>query len=301
MTDSTARASLSAEYTEPPKSVPAMYCSECRSILRIMYFSLDERPLCPKCSTTYRQRIDMGTGPAAMGRAVLYGTGAAIAGMIGVAILLSIFNAFRIISAIGVAFLVAKAIGKATGNYGGRRYQVLAVTLTYLALGLAMLMPVFRAARELAHVKVPPRVESRYGPAGERAELNDAIQSLQSAPREGETAEETQARADSLAAADSVHRLDEARAQLKAKNGNAMYADRLAGNAGKLLLGAIGLLFVLPILSSFTYGLYAGVISIFALVFALKKAWELTALVTDLSLSGPYKVGEGPIPPSFGT
>lgn len=300
MTDSTARASRPAEYTEPQKPVVSMYCSECRAILRIMYFSLDERPLCPKCSASYRTRIELGTGPSAMGRAILYGTGAAIAGMIGVAILLSLVGAFRIISALGVAWLVATAIGKATGNYGGRRYQVLAVTLTYLALGLAMLMPVFRAARELAHVKTPPKLEARYGPAGEQAAISDEIQSFQAAPREGESEQETQARADSLAAADSVQRLEQARAHLRATNPNAAFAGRLAGNVGAVLLAAIGLLVVLPILSSFTYGIYGGVISIFALVFALKKAWEMTALVTDLDLSGPYKVGEGPIRPTFG-
>jgi hypothetical protein len=69
---------------------------------------------------------------------------------------------------------------------------------------------------------------------------------------------------------------------------------------GAMLMGVIGLLFILPILSSFSYGIYAGVISIFALGFGLKKAWELTALVTDYDLSGPFRVGEGPIPPTIG-
>jgi hypothetical protein len=32
----------------------------------------------------------------------------------------------------------------------------------------------------------------------------------------------------------------------------------------------------------------------------MKRAWKMTDLVTDYQLSGPYKVGEGPIAPKFG-
>ena len=57
---------------------------------------------------------------------------------------------------------------------------------------------------------------------------------------------------------------------------------------------------MLPILSSFSYGIYAGVLSIFGLVFALRKAWELMALVTDYDLTGPFRVGDGPIRATIG-
>jgi hypothetical protein len=298
--DSTSRTNPPAEYTVPPKPAPGMYCSECKAILRLTYFSLNARPLCPKCGESYRARIERGTGPGSMGRAVLYGSGAAIAGMIGVAIVLSVFNAFRIISAIGVAYLVAKAIGKATGNYGGRRYQVLAVSLTYAALGLAMLMPVFVAAHQLSGIKAPPRQETRTGPAGETAAIDEEMQSMYAQPREGEDPEVAAARADSIAVADSVRRLERTRANFKAMDKNAAMADRLAGGVGAMFIGAIALLFVLPILSSFSYGLYAGVFSIMALGFALKKAWELTDIVMEFELTGPFRVGQGPIPPTFG-
>jgi hypothetical protein len=175
-------------------------------------------------------RIERGIGPGSMGRAVLYGTGAAIAGMIGLAIVLSIFNAFRIVSSIAVAYLVARAIGKATGNYGGRRCQVLAVGLTCASLGLGMLIPVMRAAGRLDEVKAPPKLEARHGPAGESAEFDDEIRSMNSAPREGEDP-------------------------------------------------AVALLFVLPILSSFAFGLYAGVIAIFALGFAPRRTLLICAAV----------------------
>jgi hypothetical protein len=289
------------DQTDAQKVGPAMPCAECKSILRTMYYSLDGRPLCTRCMQGYRKRIDRGTGPGAMGRAVLYGTGAALAGMIGVALLLTFVGAFRIIASIGVAFLVAKAIGNATGHYGGRRYQILAVSLTYVALGLAMLMPVFRAAREMSKVTAPPRSAARFGPAGEQAELRDELNSQATfadaadpnAPPEDPAVVE--ARMDSIARADSIQRLEQTRANLRARDGNMMAAQKLAGGAGAMVMGAVGLIFVLPILSSFSYGIYGGVFSIFGLVFALRKAWQLTEIVTDYELTGPFRVGEGPI------
>lgn len=294
------------DQTDAQKVGPAMPCAECKSILRTMYYSLDGRPLCTRCMQGYRKRIDRGTGPGAMGRAVLYGTGAALAGMIGVALLLTFVGAFRIIASIGVAFMVAKAIGNATGHYGGRRYQILAVSLTYVALGLAMLMPVFRAAREMSKVTAPPRSAARFGPAGEQAELRDELHSQATfadaadpnAPAEDPAV--LAAREDAIARADSIQRLEQTRANLRARDGNMMAAQKLAGGAGAMVMGAVGLLVTLPILSSFSYGLYGGVLSIFGLVFALRKAWQLTEIVTDYELTGPFRVGEGPIAARFG-
>ena len=283
-----------------------MPCSECKSILRTMYYSLDERPLCTRCMQGYRKRIERGTGPGAMGRAVLYGAGAAFVGMIGVALLLTFVGAFRIIASIGVAFIIAKAIGNATGHYGGRRYQILAVSLTYVALGLAMLTPVFRAAREMSRVTAPPRSAARFGPAGEQAELRDELNSQAVVEQAGEPdaapedPEVVAARADSVARADSLARLEQTRANLRARDGNMRAAQKLEGGVRAMIVGALGLIFVLPILSSFSYGLYAGVLSIFGLVFALRKAWQLTEIVTDYQLTGPFRVGEGPIAARIG-
>ena len=300
MSTSNVARSRDSEFNEPRQVPPAMSCAECKSILRTMYFNLDGRPLCPKCSNTYRERIDRGTGPGAFARAVLYGSGAAFAGMVGVALLLMFIGAFRIVASIGVAYMVAKAIDKATADYGGRHYQILAVTLTYLALGLAMLMPVVKAAYDLSKVTAPAKREARFGPAGEQAAINEELNSIAAAPEEGEDPAVTQARADSIAKADSVNRLEQTKANLRANDSNMSAADKLKGGAISILIGALGLLVVLPILSSFSYGLYAGVLSIFGLVFALHKAWKMTELATDYDLSGPFKVGEGPIAPTIG-
>ncbi|MEO5813744.1 MAG: hypothetical protein ABIT20_00555 [Gemmatimonadaceae bacterium] len=286
---------------EPEKIPPILPCAECKTMVRTAYFNLDGRPLCPRCSQPYREKIDRGTGSAAMGRAILYGSGAAVVGMIGVALLLLVVNGFRIIASLGVAWLVATAIGKATANYGGRRYQILAVSLTYVALGLSMLMPVIVAANQLSKVKAPPKSESRAGPAGERAQFQDEINSLASQPRENEDEATVAARADSIAQADSVRRLEQTRANLKAHDGNMQVADRLDGGFASKVLGAFWLILLLPIIGSFlSYGPYAAAMSILALGFAMRRAWQMTDLVTDYDLTGPFRVGEGPIAPKFG-
>ncbi len=286
---------------EPIKVPPILPCAECKTLVRTAYFNLDGRPLCPRCSQPYREKIDRGTGSVAMGRAMLYGTGAAVVGMVGVALLLMVVNGFRIIASLGVAWLVATAIGKATANYGGRRYQVLAVSLTYVALGMAMLMPVIVAANQLSKVKAPPKSESRAGPAGERAAFQDEVNSLASQPREGEDEAVVAARADSVARVDSVARLEQTRANLRANDGNMQVANKLDGSFMAKVIGGIELILILPIIGSFlSYGPYAAAMSILALGFAMRKAWQMTDLITDYELTGPFRVGEGPIAPKFG-
>ena len=55
----------------------------------------------------------------------------------------------------------------------------------------------------------------------------------------------------------------------------------------------------LPILANMQYGMYAAGLGLLAFAFGMKKAWDLAANGIELELSGPYKVGEGPIAPSF--
>jgi hypothetical protein len=293
-----------AAFKPAEKVPPAIPCSDCRNVLRTSYFSLDERPLCPRCAQQYRDKIDRASGPQAMLRATLYGSGAAIAGMIGLSILLLAVGAFRILGSIGIAYLVAKAIGKATGDYGGRRYQILAVALTYVAIGGGLIVPVIRAGQKLSAAHAPPKSTSRTGPAGEQAEIRDEMNdpaNPMNASAEEEDPAVVAARAQELARRDSVERLSAERARIRAGSMDAVFSDRLSGNVIAVLIGAVSLLVILPIASSFAIGLYPGVFGIFALGYGMRRAWQMTALVTDHHLSGPFKVGTGPIAPTIGT
>src|SRR5215510_5635004 len=100
----------------PVKVPPALPCSDCKEVMRGVYFALDGRPVCAKCRVPYQEKVAFGTGPAAMRRAVLYGAGAAAIGAIALGVVVLGFGFGRIPMAIGIAYLVAKAIGKATGD-----------------------------------------------------------------------------------------------------------------------------------------------------------------------------------------
>jgi len=59
------------------------------------------------------------------------------------------------------------------------------------------------------------------------------------------------------------------------------------------------MILTLPILANLQYGIYAAGLGLVAFAFGMKKAWDLTEGGMVLELSGPYKVGDGPIAPSF--
>jgi hypothetical protein len=285
----------------PERVPPALPCSDCKTVLRTSYFVMNERPVCPRCRAGYKARVDRGTGSAALLRAIGYGGGAALLGAVLFALFLLVAPALRILGGlvgIGIAMLVAKAIGKATAQYGGRSHQIVAVTCTYLAISLAAMAPVIRAAYQVNDVEVPPKSESRTGPAGEAAEIDEELATVM--PEEDEDPAAYEARKAEAAHADSVARLEAAREAMRNRSPDASFASRLNGSVSAVLVGAIGLFIVLPVISSFAYGLYAGVLTIFALIYGMKRAWDMTGLVTDYELSGPFKVGTGPIAPTIG-
>jgi hypothetical protein len=287
------------ELPEVPKA--ALACSDCKTVLRMSYFVMNERPVCPRCRAGYKAKVDRGTGTAAFLRAMAYGGGAALAGAVLFGAFLMLAPGIRILGGlvgIGIGMLVARAIGKATAEYGGRPYQILAVTCTYLAISLAAMAPVIRVVYRINHVKVPARSEASTGPAGEAAELREELNGVQK--QDNEAPEDFARRVAEAAHADSVQRLEAAKEAVRRDSPDGSFASRLNGSVGAVLVGAIGLFLVLPVISSFGYGLYAGVLTIFALIYGMRKAWQLTDLVTDYQLSGPFKVGQGPIAPTIG-
>ena len=80
--------------------------------------------------------------------ALLFGAGAALAGAVGYA-LVGLSGFMISIVAIGMAWLIAKAMMAASGGVGGRRYQVAAVVLTYFSVSLGELLhPMWQLHRD---------------------------------------------------------------------------------------------------------------------------------------------------------
>ena len=254
----------SPEQPQDAAGQPFLWCSDCRTPLRTQYYDLGEgRPLCGRCRVGYAAKIARGEGPGSMARAVGYGLGAALAGATLIAIVVQVIGFGRIISAIAIGWLVAMAINKATGEYFARRYRILAVGLTYFAVGLGSIAPV---AIALTRVPDEPVVVA----AALETHEDDQYINLQA-------------------------ELNEERA----KSADQQMAEDLAeGGPLSIATGMLIMLITLPLLSIFTFGIHGAVVGVLALGYGMYKAWELTGTGVAYSLAGPYRVGQGPIAPS---
>ena len=274
-----------------------MWCSDCRAPLRTYYFAMNTRPVCSKCKVGYEEQIARGTGSPAFMRALLWGGGAALAGAAILAGILLTVGAFgRILMAVGIGWAVGTAIKKANGGYPGVHYQVLAAVLTYFAIGLGSIAPV---VREVGKARAQWVADSTRGARDDSARAVLAARQREESGVSSEPEPEAEASAEPTAEerVDSVTAptLDAPRRAVHGAN-----AERLAsGNIVAKLIGALLLILTLPLLSLFAFGVYGAVITIGAFGYGMYKAWDLTSGGAALEVTGPHKVGSGPIAPAF--
>jgi len=124
-----------AQYAPAPKPHQGQ-CTLCLHSIPANYYRINGRMACGPCAPQAKSTLPSDSH-APFTRAVLYGIGAAILGMI-------LYAAFEIATgiiigylAIGVGYLVGKAMKRGSNNRGGRRYQITAALLTYASVSLA--------------------------------------------------------------------------------------------------------------------------------------------------------------------
>jgi hypothetical protein len=122
-----------AEYVGSPGDD---HCQFCHQPITGTYYRVNDAMACLGCAEKARGELARDTHAAYM-RGLLYGIGAAIAGMI-------LYATFAITTGIiigyvslAVGWMVGNAIMKGSGGVGGRRYQITAVLLTYCAVSTA--------------------------------------------------------------------------------------------------------------------------------------------------------------------
>jgi predicted PurR-regulated permease PerM len=237
---------------------------------------MNERPICAKCCPKFARRIKRTDGPGAIWRVGLQGALVALVGVVALAVVIKFVPFLRILVLIPIGYYIGKRMMRSLDGYSRRRYQYVAVTLTYLCFLIGFTIPAIGAEREARN----RRAENR-------------------AKMQGTLATETDAIRDEMAA-------------LNAQHGNS--ADPRVGSRSEEQAGAaprkavqndtgrgLGLAFVLllfsPVLGMMQFGLMASVIGVMALGYALYQAWKQTdgeGMVLDLN--GPFRVGQGPIP-----
>jgi F0F1-type ATP synthase assembly protein I len=112
-------------------------CAVCRGAVVNEYFDVNGQSVCAGCRTQLEQLAQTPRGWGLFAKAGVFGLVAAILGAILYYAVIAITNFEIGIVAIAIGYMVGWAIRKATDGRGGRRYQVLAVVLTYWAVGLA--------------------------------------------------------------------------------------------------------------------------------------------------------------------
>jgi len=122
-----------AEYLGPPGSDR---CHFCQQPIAGNYYRVNGAMACRGCAEKALSELPVDSHSAYM-RGLLFGIGAAIAGLI-------LYATFEIMTGIiigylslAVGWMVGKAMMKGSNGHGGRRYQVTAALLTYAAVSMA--------------------------------------------------------------------------------------------------------------------------------------------------------------------
>jgi hypothetical protein len=132
-------------------------CVVCGQTIADEYYDVNAQPACRRCK---QQLADLGETPKGFGafsKAALFGVAAAILGAIVYYAVVAITNFEIGIVAIAIGYMVGYAVRVGASHRGGRRFQVLAIVLTYWAVGLAYTPLVFKA---IAEVKKPAAISA---------------------------------------------------------------------------------------------------------------------------------------------
>lgn len=112
-------------------------CGACSAVLDATFYQIEGVNVCAGCADARRAYQELPDSGAKFGKALLYGSGAAALGWAGWSAV-EIATGFQIgLLAIGVGWLVGTAIRKGTDGHTSRKYQIMAVVLTYLAISMS--------------------------------------------------------------------------------------------------------------------------------------------------------------------
>jgi hypothetical protein len=122
-----------AEYSSQPV---AAACKACGQDISGAHYRMNGALVCANCTEQIKNQMPKDS-QAAFVRAVLFGVGGAILGF-GMYVAFALVTGWMIgYISLAVGYLVGKAVVMGSRGLGGRRYQVTAVLLTYIAVSFA--------------------------------------------------------------------------------------------------------------------------------------------------------------------
>jgi hypothetical protein len=115
----------------------AVTCANCASSIETEYYDIGGHSMCGSCRTAIESAAETPRGIAPLARAGTFGLGAGIVGAMIYYAVIAIANLEIGIVAILIGYMVGYAVRNGAGGRGARRFQVLAVLLTYFSIALA--------------------------------------------------------------------------------------------------------------------------------------------------------------------
>lgn len=122
-----------AEYS--PKS-STMTCAACKQPISGAYFQIKSMPVCAACTEKLRAQMPRDSH-AAFARSLVFGVAGAVVGLILYVVFALATGLIIGWVSLAVGYIVGKAMHMGSGGVGGRRYQVVAVLLTYFAVSMS--------------------------------------------------------------------------------------------------------------------------------------------------------------------
>ena len=237
--------------TDAATPAEGVTCAVCQRTIADKYFDVNGQPACDRCRLQIVRQTETPTGFGVFARASLYGLGAAILGAILYYAVIAITDFEIGLVAIAIGFMVGYAVRAATDNRGGLRYQILAMFLTYWAVGLAYTPFLFQAS----------------------AENQAENQEMLIAPTTTDTTTSEPAAAEPA----STEPAGESE-------------DTPLNSVGVIVAFGIvfALTFALPVLTVFA-SLPGGLISAAIIAFGMQQAWQMTR-APQVVISGPYRI-----------
>jgi hypothetical protein len=252
-----------AEFAETP-AAPA--CATCGRPIQASYYQVGNTILCSECREGFVRVVEVGKTGSSFARAFVYGAAAMLVGSV-VWYVIRQATGYEIgLVAIGIGILVGKAVMRGSGGFGGKRYQALAIGLTYASIALTSVPAIVSALAEKASAEeVSPSAgpgATPAGPAGPAAAPSDP-----SAPPAGKPAGEAPA-----APASSPSVLG--------------------------LLAACAIIIALALASPFLGG-FDNILGLVIIGIGLYEAWKITRYTPPV-IHGPFEISAAPavVPPS---
>jgi len=242
-----------AEYSHVPGSETCEICSVQISTVYYRFNSQNAaKMVCEECSARIRAEQKVDSNPL-FARALIFGIGGAILGMILYATVVIVTGWTIGYLALAVGWLVGRAMMMGSKGTGGRRYQIAAVLLTYVAISLYFIPTVI--AYNLKHQSA---LHQQHGSTGNAGGQDASAQSDNDVDQTGE--------------------------------GNVSHSNKTQGVSS--LFGWILALVGLGLISPFTALIDPahGVINLVILFVGLSFAWRATQ-GQSFSVDGPYSVG----------